>query len=133
MAKIERFEDIASWQKGRELTRLIYRASKSGEFAKDFALRDQIRKACLSVTSNIAEGFERGGDKEFVQFLSNAKGSSGEIRSQLYVAMDELYITEKQFSELYELTHAVSRLTSAFMSYLSRSQLRGNKYKQRGG
>ncbi len=93
MAKIEKFEDILAWQKARELTQLVYRASRKGEFAKDFALRDQIRRAVISITSNIAEGFERGGTKEFVQFLGHAKGSCGEVRSQLYIALDEAYLS----------------------------------------
>ena len=81
MATIEKFEDVLAWQKGREMTRIIYRLSRLGEFAKDFGLRGQIQRAAVSITSNIAEGFERGGNKEFVQFLSHAKGSAGEVRS----------------------------------------------------
>ena len=75
MASIKRFEDLLSWQKARELSRLVYQVSNNGTFAKDYGLRDQIRRASISIMSNIAEGFERGGDGEFVQFLSNAKGS----------------------------------------------------------
>jgi four helix bundle protein len=78
--KIESFEDIVSWQKARELTNCIYRHTKRGEFARDYGLRDQIRRASTSIMSNIVEGFERGGDKEFLQFLSTAKGSCGEVR-----------------------------------------------------
>ena len=88
MATFHRFEDIDAWQKARELTRAVYAASRSGSFSKDFALRDQIRRASISVMSNIAEGFERGGNKEFRQFLSTAKGSAGEVRAQRYVALD---------------------------------------------
>ena len=77
MVKIERFEDLISWQKAHELNRLVYKISANGTFAKDFGLRDQIRRASISIMSNIAEGFESGGDKEFAQFLSNAKGSCG--------------------------------------------------------
>jgi four helix bundle protein len=130
MAKIERFEDLASWQKARELNRLIYQLSRSGAMAKDFGLRDQIRRASVSVMSNIAEGFERGGDREFAQFLSNAKGSCGEVRCQLYVALDEEYLTETEFEDLYQRSLEVSRLISGFMAYLRRSELRGSKYKQ---
>src|SRR6202012_3122572 len=97
---ITQFEDIEAWKLGRELTRAIYRVSKAGEFGRDFALRDQIRRAAVSVTSNIAEGFERGGNREFVQALAVAKGSAGEVRSQLYVALDEGYIREAEFTEL---------------------------------
>ena len=130
MAKIKRFEDLISWQKARELNRLIYKTSRNGAFAKDFGLRDQIRRASVSVMSNIAEGFERGGDKEFIQFLSNAKGSCGEVRCQLYAAFDEDYINEAEFKELYERSAEISRLISGFMTYLRRSELRGSKFKE---
>lgn len=129
MARIEVFEDLACWKKGRELTRAVYRASKSGEFNRDFALRDQIRRECISITSNIAEGFERGGDKEFLQFLSLAKGSCGEVRSQLYVALDEAYPSESQFQAMKETAIGASRAIAGMMGYLTRSQLRGNKYR----
>src|SRR5262245_1593581 len=128
MAKIEQFEDLVGWQKGRELTRLVYRVSREGEFARDFPLRDQMRAACISITSNIAEGFERGGDKEFIQFLSQAKGSCGEVRSQLYVALDEAYIAEARFHEMKDLALKTSRAIAGLMNYLKRSQLRGSKY-----
>jgi four helix bundle protein len=130
MAKIERFEDLISWQKARELNRLVYKISANGTFAKDFGLRDQIRRASISIMSNIAEGFERGGDKEFAQFLSNAKGSCGEVRCQLYAALDEKYLSEAEFKQLSERSMEVSRLISGFMTYLRRSELCGNKFKQ---
>ena len=130
MAKIERFEDLISWQKARALNRLVYQISKNGSFARDFGLRDQIRRASISVMSNIAEGFERGGDKEFAQFLSNAKGSCGEVRCQLYAALDENYLSASEFKQLYEQSLEVSRLISGFMAYLQRSELRGNKFKR---
>jgi four helix bundle protein len=129
MAKVETFEELVSWQRGRELIRVVYRVSRTGEFARDWALREQIRSACISVTSNIAEGFERGGDKEFIQFLSQAKGSCGEVRSQLYVALDETYISEKQFHEMKDLAVEASRAIAGMIGYLSRSELRGNKYR----
>src|ERR1043165_3427110 len=128
--KIESFEEIASWQKARELTKLIYQHSKRGEFARDFGLRDQIRRASIPIMSNIAEGFERGGDKEFVQFLSTAKGSCGGVRSQLYVAFDQEYLTKADFDSLRQMTVSISRLISGFMNYLQRSDLRGNKYNE---
>lgn len=131
MATIERFEDIEAWKKGRELRKAIYRLSRVGEFSKDFSLRDQIRRAAQSVTSNIAEGFEREGNREFIQFLSNAKGSCGEIRDQLYTAMDESYISQKEFNTLYEMSMEVSRLISGFMKYLRQSELKGAKFKGR--
>ena len=128
--KIEAFEDIESWKKARELTKLIYQHSKRGEFARDFGLRDQIRRASTSIMSNIAEGFERGGDKEFIQFLSTAKGSCGEVRSQLYVALDQEYLTQATFEPLRQMTVSISRLIAGFMKYLQTSDLRGNKYSQ---
>ena len=130
MAKIEKFEDILSWQKGRELTKRVYQASKLGNFAKDFELRGQMRSASISVMSNIAEGFERGGDKEFLQFLSTAKGSCGEVRSQLYVALDQSYITPVEFEKLSSEALEVSKLVAGFMGYLKQSELRGNKFKR---
>lgn len=129
MPRIETFEDLVCWQKGRELTRAVYRASRTGEFAKDYALRDQIRRASISVTSNIAEGFERGGDKEFHQFLSQAKASCGEVRSQLYVALDEAYFAEAQFTAMKTLALEASRAIAGMMGYLSKSQLRGSKFR----
>ena len=129
MARIQRFEDIEAWKRGRDLRKVIYKCSRTGEFARDFALRDQIRRAAQLVTSNIAEGFERGGNREFIQFLSDAKGSCGEVRDQLYTALDENYVTQQQFKELYDLTLETSRLISGFMKYLQQSELRGPKSK----
>src|SRR5436190_491568 len=100
MSSIERFEDIEAWKKARRLTKLVYDASNEGQFARDFGLRDQIRRASVSTMSNIAEGFERGGDQEFIHFLSMAKGSCGETRSQLYVALDQGYLTQDKFKLL---------------------------------
>ena len=130
MAKIEKFEDMLSWQRTRELTKRVYQVSKVGGFAKDFELRGQMRSASISVMSNIAEGFERGGDKEFIQFLSTAKGSCGEVRSQLYVALDQSYITPVEFEGLSSDALEVSRLVAGFMSYLKESELRGNKFRK---
>ena len=128
--KIVAFEDIESWEQARELTKLIYQHSKRGEFARDFGLRDQIRRASTSIMSNIAEGFERGGDKEFIQFLSTAKGSCGEVRSQLYVALDQEYLTQATFEPLRQMTVSISRLIAGFMKYLQTSDLRGHQYSQ---
>jgi four helix bundle protein len=129
MAKIERFEDIEAWQKSRELTRQLYEISSQGSFSRDFGLRDQIRRAAVSVMSNIAEGFERGGDKEFRQFLALAKGSVGELKSQLYVARDVGFVPEAQFTELYDLANEIARLLAGFMRYLGESALKGAKYR----
>ena len=87
--RIESFEDLEIWKEARRLTTIIYRVSSGSKFSKDFALRDQIRRAVISIMSNIAEGFERSGNQEFVQFLYIAKGSCGEVRSQIYAAVDQ--------------------------------------------
>src|SRR5215471_711140 len=100
--KIQRFEDILAWQKARTLAKNIYDSTRAGAFAKDYGLKDQVQRASVSTMSNIAEGFERGGDREFVQFLSNSKGSCGEVKSHLYVALDLNYITDSTFRELYD-------------------------------
>jgi four helix bundle protein len=129
MARIERFEDIEGWKKGRELRKLVYKLSRQGGFANDFSLKDQIRRAAQSVTSNIAEGFERGGNRELIQFLSDAKGSCGEVRDQLYTALDEHYVTPNEFKQAYDLALETSRLIAGFMKYLQQSELRGAKFK----
>jgi four helix bundle protein len=128
--KIEKFEDIIAWQKARQLTKEIYNCAKAGRFAKDFGLRDQIQRASVSSMANIAEGFERGGDKEFIQFLSNSKSSCGEVRSHLYVALDQEYISQTVFDQFYDRSTEVSRLISGFMTYLKHSDLRGKKYRE---
>lgn len=120
MPTFRNFEDIDAWRAGRKLTQAIYAASRSGGFARDYALRDQMRRACISVTSNIAEGFERDSDRAFLHFLSIAKGSAGEVRSQLYVALDEGYIDRKTFDELSSLALETIRRTSKLMTYLHR-------------
>jgi len=129
MNRIERFEDIMSWQKARELTREIYKCTRTGEFARDYGLKDQIQRASVSTMANVAEGFERGGDKEFIQFLSTSKGSCGEVRSHLYVTLDQGYLTQPGFDHLYGQASEVSRLLSGFMTYLRESTLRGPKYR----
>ena len=128
MASIERFEDIEAWQKARELTREIYRITNQGAFVKDFGLRDQIRRAAVSIMSNIAEGFGRGGNKEFIQFLSTAKGSASEVESQLYVALDAEYITKDQFQQLYDLTQSSGKMIGGFIRYLQKSDHKGVKF-----
>ncbi len=130
MATIDKFEDILAWQKGRELTRLVYRVSCRSDFARDFGLKDQIRHAAVSITSNIAEGFERGGNREFIQFLSHAKGSCGEVRSQAYVALDEKYTSKEEFDDLYQRCIEISRLLDGFISYLQKTDFKGRKFAQ---
>lgn len=129
MAAIQKFEQIEAWQKARELTILIYKLSAASPFSKDFALRDQIRRAAISVMSNIAEGFERGGNKEFVQFLSIAKGSLGELRSQLCLALDQLYLDRISFEQADSLATQTGKLIGGFMIYLRQSKNRGAKFR----
>jgi len=100
-----------------------------GDFAKDFGLRDQIQRAGVSIMSNIAEGFERGGSREFAQFLSIAKGSTGEVRSQLYVALDQEYVTQSEFERLIAGVNETARMISGLMSYLRGSAIKGVKYR----
>ena len=108
--KIEKFEDLIAWQKARVLTKEIYQITRLGEFAKDFGLSGQIQKASVSIMSNIAERFERGGRGEFHQFLSIAKGSAAEVRSQLYVALDVGYLKNSDFQKIMKKAEEVGRI-----------------------
>ena len=128
MATFRQFEDIDAWQRARALVKEIYALTDQGDFARDFSLKDQIRRASVSIMSNIAEGFERDGTKEFIQFLSIAKGSVGEVKSQLYVALDRGYVTRNEFNMLSELTGETARLIAGLMSYLKQSDIKGAKY-----
>ncbi len=119
MATIERFEDIKAWQAARDLVSAIYRVTAQGQFAKDFGLRDQVRQASVSVMSNIAEGFERSSDREFRRFLYIAKGSAGEVRSQLFVALDLGYVTSDEFDDLRARSEEVAKALSGFITYLA--------------
>jgi four helix bundle protein len=110
MSRVESFEDLIAWQRARELTRRIYELTRQGSFAKDFGLKDQIQRAAVSVMSNIAEGFERGGRAEFHQFLSTAKASCAEVRSQLYVALDAGYVSHSEFDQVRSLAEEFSRI-----------------------
>ncbi|CAN5705130.1 four helix bundle protein [soil metagenome] len=128
MAKIEKFEDIEAWKSARDVTRMVYEISCSEKFARDFALVNQIRRASISILSNIAEGFERSGNKEFLQFLAIAKGSCGEVRAQVYVAFDQNYIDEMKFKEISNKLNETSRLIAGFMKYLQQTEMRGSKF-----
>jgi len=118
MATVRQFEDLNVWQEARQLVGAIYSASKTPAFNRDFGLLDQIRRAAVSTMSNIAEGLERGTRKEFMQFLNIAKGSNGEVRSQLHVALDQKYIGEVEFTALRESATTLSKKLSAFIRYL---------------
>lgn len=116
--KIDKFEDLQVWQKSRDIVNLIYEISNKKEFSKDFALRDQIRRAVISIMSNISEGFSRDSTKEFIRFLFIAKSSASEVQSQLYIAKDQGYIEEKEFEEIYDSLDHCSRQISNFITYL---------------
>jgi four helix bundle protein len=119
LAKVERFEDLRAWQMARDLTADLYKATEGERFAKDFGLREQIRRAAISAMSNIAEGFERNTDKELQRFLYMAKGSIGEVRSHLHLAADLGYLRPTESKELRSKAEKISRSVSAFISYLS--------------
>src|ERR1051325_5745565 len=108
--KIEKFEELIAWQKARKLTTHIYKVTNEGDFARDFSLKDQIRRAAVSTMSNIAEGFERGGAPEFHRFLVMAKGSCAELRNQLYIALDIAYIPPHEFDALMRESIEVGRI-----------------------
>jgi len=120
MGKIERFEDLKSWQKARKLTNMIYDFSGKGMFAKDFELRNQIRSAAGSSMHNIAEGFDAGTDAEFCRFLRMSRRSASEVQSQLYLALDRQYITEVQRQSAYNLATEVKRLINGLITYLNK-------------
>ena len=122
MGRFNSFEEINSWKKSRIFNKRIYEITNGEEFKKDFDLVRQIRRASISISSNIAEGFERNTDKEFIYFLFVAKGSSAEVRSQLYLALDLNYITKIEFDELFENVSDISKLISGFIKYLNDSQ-----------
>ena len=121
MAKVERFEDLEVWQAARDVVKAIYQASATGTFSRDYSLRDQIRRAAVSVPSNIAEGFSRRSNKEFIQFLFIAKGSAAEVQSQLYTAVDQGYISKEAFDNTYQALDVVAKQLSRFITYLKGS------------
>lgn len=128
MGTFKAFEEIGAWQKAGELTNQVYLISNKGVFSKDFGLRDQIRRSSVSVMSNIAEGFERGGTAEFIHFLSIAKGSAAEVKSQLYIALDQSYIDAEVFKRLSTLADEIGRMIAGLMIYLRKSGIKGSKY-----
>jgi four helix bundle protein len=125
---VKNFEDLEIWKDARALTRAIYQLTRDPKFAKDFGLRDQIRRATVSIMSNIAEGFERGGNQELIQFLYVAKASCGEVRSQLYVAVDQSYVGQKDCEKLAKSFRRLSIMISNLIDYLKRSGMKGAKF-----
>ncbi len=125
---IKRFEDLNIWQEARELCKVVYDITSKDPFGKDYKFRDQMRASAGSAMDNIAEGFDRGGNKEFSQFLSVSRGSTGEVRSQSYRAIDIAYISEEKFNELLERTDSLSRKIFNLMQHLKNSDIKGLKY-----
>lgn len=117
---IRRFEDILGWQEARKLTQTIYQVTEEGAFARDFALRDQIRRAAVSSMANIAEGFDCDSKREFARFLGYARRSLAEVQSLLYIALDASYLTPDQFKMLYQQAQKAKALVSGFKSAVER-------------
>lgn len=128
---VRRFEDLEIWQEARELCKVIRILTSQGGFVRDYKFRDQIRDSSGSIMDCIAEGFERDGNKEFIQFLSISKGSCGETRSQGHRAFDYEYITQAELDDLLDRTTRLSKRISAFMSYLRNSEIKGTKFRNR--
>lgn len=122
MATFKRFEEMNAWGSARTLVNLVYEVSKRPEFSADFGLRDQIRRAAISVMSNIAEGFGAGSDAEFIRFLGYARRSVSETQSQLYTALDQGYLSSNQFDEIYTKANITERQINALIGYLARSK-----------
>ena len=120
--KIVRFEDLDAWKEGRRLVNMIYKLTEGQKFSRDFSLKDQIRRAAVSITSNIAEGFDCQSKMEFARFLAYARRSSSEVKNQLYVALDQQYITTLQFQEAYELSSTVSKIIYGLIKYLRQTK-----------
>ncbi len=118
MPKIEKFEDIKAWQLGRDLVKEIYQITKTKNCSRDYGFKEQIQRSAVSLMSNVAEGFERYNKKEFIQFLNFARGSAGEARNHLYVALYLNYISEEDFNKLKDLCESISKCLWNFMKYL---------------
>jgi len=121
MAKIERFEDMQSWQKARQLTNLIYDLTEHPQFCKDFRLSGQIQDAASSVMHNIAEGFDSGTNPEFIRFLKMSRRSASEVQSELYLALDRKYINQDELTAVYNLATETKRLINGMIGYLRKS------------
>ena len=121
MAKVERFEDLEVWQRTRQLTGKIYACARYGEFSRDYGFRDQICRAAVSIVSNIAEGFDRRSNSQFLQFLDIANGSAGELRAQLYIALDLAYISADQFQDLFSDITTIGKMLTSLIRHLRTS------------
>lgn len=129
MATIRTFKELDVWKMSVELSKMVYDLSSKGNFSRDFPLQNQIKKAAISVASNIAEGFEREGNKELIQFLAIAKGSTAEVQTQLHIAFEVGHITRDEFGQVDRQCTDVLKLLSGFMRYLKSSPMDGNKFK----
>lgn len=129
MARFEKFEDIEAWKKARVLTKEIYSLSGQGKCSNDFSFKRQITSAAFSIMSNISEGNDRDGNKEFINFLSYARGSAAEVRSLLYVALDQEYIKEDVFKKNYDTSMEISKMLKSLMRYLRNSEKKGFKFR----
>ncbi len=130
MSTIKSFEEIEAWKGARELTRQVYTLTRRQPFAKDFGMKDQVCRAAVSIMSNIAEGYESQTEAVFIRHLGIAKGSAGELRSQLYAALDQDYVTKAEFSTLVDLSKKVSSQIARLKSYLESSKPKPNKVEQ---
>ena len=126
MAKVQKFEELKIWQVAREVAKRVYELTRWGEFAKDYGLKDQIQRAAVSIGSNIAEGFERRGNKEFIKFLWIAKGSAAEVASQLYHAKDLGYITDEVFTSMYNKTKQIGGMIFKLIATIGKTK--GSSY-----
>ena len=131
MGTIKRFEEIIAWQEARGLARIVYSLTRGGVLAKDFGMRDQIQRSAVSVGSNIAEGFARSGNKEFLNFLWIAHGSAAEVQSQLYTILDAGYITETEFNAVYDCAERCSALIYKLIMTLKRTAYSGEKHRHK--
>ena len=131
MATIQKFEDLEIWQKARLLSQKIYRLTFTKPINEDFRYKDQIRGSVGSIMDNIAEGFERGSKLEFINSLTIAKGEVGEYKSQLYRGLDNKYFSEEIFTELYALADELTKMITSFVSYLNKTVIKGQKFKNR--
>lgn len=122
--KVNSFEDLQVWKDSRTLVKSIYQLTSVGKFSKDFGLREQIQRAAVSIMNNIAEGFERNNNKEYIKFLGYSKGSAGEVRSMLYVATDLGYISQDSFNTLYQMSINIITQLSNFIKYLKSSSIK---------
>jgi four helix bundle protein len=132
MGTVTKFKDLEVWQLARKLSKKIYALTFKAPIASDFRLQDQMRGSCGSIMDNIAEGFERASRLEFINSLSISKGETGELKSQLYRALDNQYISEETFTELHNEANLITKKTASFITYLNTSKFKGQKFKSRG-